>query len=227
MELLIARPDFDVEKLAALLELEARFRAERAAEAFADALTAFQSEVPMVLKGRQTISTDKFEGYNFASYDDVMRAARPLLTKFKIVPTFTFPSFTEGRMTGTCRIRVGTHFEETTAELPVPTMKVCETQKFAAAISYLKRYLLCAALNIVTSNEDNDAATQFESVTEAEAFRLNELITEKQVSPPLFLNWVSTKAKARIERLDDVPRSVLAEAMDFLARKKAPTGGAK
>ena len=203
----------DPDKLKALMELSNQWNRDRAAEAFAQALTAFQAECPTVFKSRKTTSTDKFEGYTFASFDDIMYEASPLLAKHKIVVTFS----TEPAQNGLkiiCRVRVGTHFEDSNLTIPIPNMKVNDTQKFGAAVSYAKRYALCAALNIIVTDEDDDATKQWHYVNEDQIREMNVLIEEKAVDLSKFLAW------AQIERLDLMPQDLFPKAIDALRRSK-------
>ncbi len=205
----------DPEQLSKLLDLEERWQRNQAANAFAAAITGFQSECPMVRKGRQAQFSGK-DAYKFASFDDVMRVARPLLSKYAIVVTFTTATSEKG-MVVTCRIRVGTHCEETSLDMPIPEMRVNDTQKAGAALSYLKRYALCAALNIVVTDEDDDASQQFDTVDSTDVEQLNILIEEKGVDLARFLKY------ANVERLDLIPKSEMPKLLDMLKRKKAVT----
>jgi len=204
--------NIDPDQLGKLLSLEERWNKNRAAEAFAVAITGFQGECPQVFKSRETTGGNM--RYSFASFDDVMRVAGPLLAKHGIVVTFSTEPAERG-MKISCRVRVGTHSEESTLTMPIPEMKVNDTQRFGAAVSYLKRYALCAALNIVVTSEDNDAAQQFEYITEAQAAELLALIDEKGADMKRFLAW------CQLERLAYMPQAFFGKAIATLKQKKA------
>ncbi len=201
-----------LEKLTTLVE---RWQANLDKRVFASAVTGFQSECPTVFKGRSAKFGDK-AAYSFASYDDIHRIIRPLLSKFGIAITFSMDPAEKG-MKVVCRVRVGAHCEETTLTMPIPEMKVNDTQKFGAAVSYLKRYALCAALNVVVTDEDDDAARQFDVVDSTDVETLNILIEEKGVDLARFLKY------AGVERLDLIPKSDMPKLTDMLRRKKAVT----
>ena len=209
----------DPDHLKSLMDLVNEHNRNRAAEAFAAALTAFQSQCPTVFKGRKTTSSDKFEGYTFASFDDIMREASPILALNKIVVTFTTEP-AEAGLRIVCRVRVGTHYEDSTLTIPIPAMKVNDTQKFGAAVSYAKRYAMCAALNIVVTDEDNDAADQFQNVKEEQVVEMDLLIADKTIDLARFLAWVAEATKTTVERLDQIPASFYPKAMDALRRYK-------
>ncbi len=200
----------DPEQLSKLLDLQERWERNRAADSFAAALTTFQAQMPVVKKA-QTAKVKDWS-YTFASYDDVMRAAAPILAQCKLAISFsTEPA--QGALKVTCRVRHGIHFEEHSLTVPIPDMRVSDTQKFGAALSYAKRYAVCAALNIVVSDEDDDAASQLDSVNAKEAAILKALVVEKKADLGRFLKW------ANVESIQDMPRSMYAKAVDMLRRK--------
>jgi hypothetical protein len=119
-----------------------------------------------------------------------------------------------------CCIRVGAHYQDHHFTTPVPAdLKVNDTQKMGAALSYAKRYVLCAALNIVVTDEDNDAASLMDLIGDPEIEQLNTLIYEKNVDLRRFLDW------AGVESLDKMPRAKFDKALDMLKRKKSNGGG--
>jgi hypothetical protein len=229
----------DPEKLGKLMDLAERWERNKAAQEFALAISGFQEECPTVFKNRTATVPGKFE-YHYAGYDDVMRAAHPLLAKHKIALTFTSDVVSvaplpqaerQGRATGegtnagikiTCRVRVGTHFEDHTLTLPIPAGVVNDTQRYGMALSYAKRYCMCAALNIVcTDDEDDDAASMVEFVEPAQIAQLKRLIDEKGVDLGRFLAW------ANVDGLDKICKKEYAKCIDMLQRKKAGQPAAK
>lgn len=203
----------DISTLERLFALQERHEQNEAARAFAAAISAFQAEVPIVLKSRTAKIDDKWS-YQFASYDDIMRQVSPLLAKHEIVVTFSTDQIPQVGIKTTCRVRVGTHFEDHTLTVPIPQMKVNATQQFGAALAYAKRYALCAALNIVVSDEDDDAARLLDNVDEEEVAAMRQLIVEKQVDEVRFLKW------AEADALEQIPKAMFPKAMDMLRRKK-------
>lgn len=180
-----------------LFDLAERWEANRAAESFGIAIAKFQAKCPVVHRSRQAKGRGNFEGYSYASYDDVMRAVSPLLEECGLALSFSSEQV-NGQLKVTCRVRHGIHYEDHTLQLPVPDMRVNETQKFGAALSYAKRYALCAALNIVVSDEDNDAAGMMETVTEEQIATLNELIESTDTDIKRFLKWLAVDSLAEI-----------------------------
>lgn len=207
--------------LNALLDFAERVKKDAAAEAFAKALAGFQSEIPHILKERSV----SFKGgvgtmYKFASYDDIKRVIGPYQKKWGIVTTFTAPTFANQLLVGTIRVRVGTHYEDTTLPIPIPQgMNTNKAQDFGGAIKYLQRYLFCAALDIVTTDEDDDGAGLDDFISGEEVATINAAIeaAEKAGHPfklAKFLGWLN------VESLDKLTRKDLPKALDELKRAK-------
>lgn len=211
--------------LSQFMTLQERYERNESAKAFADAIAGFQSECPMVFKSREVLNKDGRKMYSFASYEDIMHTIRDLLRKWQIVVTFTIEQ-PDQLMKGTVRIRVGTHFEDSTLSVPVPKgMNTNATQDFGMAVSYLKRYLLCAALNIVVTGEDNDARSLLHKITPEQIEQINlafERCESKgiKVDRKKFLDWNSAIAKMPIEDLSDIPSAQFDRLMDFLNKKE-------
>jgi len=207
-------------KLEKLMGLHERWEASRAAEAFGNALAAFQSECGPVFKSRSA-KTDKF-GYKFASLDDVMEIAGPILAKNKISISFdtehkeiSSDNKKDHFLTVICRIRVGSYFEDHKFTSPVPSsLRASEPQQYGAALQYLKRYCLCAALNIVTTDKDTDAASVVEFVSQGNVEQMKRIIEEANVDIGRFLAW------AQIDSLEQMAAKDFPKAMDLLNRKR-------
>jgi hypothetical protein len=201
-----------IERLSALAE---RWQDRKAQEEFAAALAKFQTLCPTVFKGRATKEGAGGFGYKFASFDDIMREAGPILSECGISVGFdTSHDLEKGMLTVTCRIRVGGHFEDRTFSCPVASsLKVSEAQKFGSALSYAKRYCFCAAMNIVVTDEDDDGTGTFEYIDETQVETLNTLIAEKNANFKKFLEW------AQIPELSKMLKSNYAKAIDMLRRK--------
>lgn len=147
----------DVESMKALFDLKRQYDRDRAAEAFAEAVKRFQSKMPAVEKRQSVPGNDGKTRYTFASHEDIMAIAQPILDACNIAVTFSV-DFTDKHMKTTCHVRVGTHVESTTVPLGIPDIpKANDAQKAGAAISYGRRYAMIAALNIRVKGEDRDA----------------------------------------------------------------------
>jgi hypothetical protein len=217
-----ANPATDPDKIEKLMGLVERWEARQAEKAYGDALAKFQGLCPTVFKRRQAGDDDPNRKgglkYTFASFDDVMREASPILAECGISVTFDTEHTVTGEgdaklgtITIKCRVRVGGHFEDHKFTAPVPAgLRVSDTQVYGAGLSYLKRYALCAALNIVVTDEDTDAAGLMEYLTAEQVKELERLIAERAArsntdlkeATAAFLRLAQAESLSRIIRRD-------------------------
>jgi hypothetical protein len=227
------------EQLAKLLDLQERWQATQAAEAFAAALIGFQSECPMIAKRRDVKSKDGTTKYCFAGYEDIFRVVRPLLVKYKIVHSFSSPVAAEGVYVLVCHLQVGSHRQDRPFTTKAPNLVelakaiYCnEAQAAGAWNSYTKRYAFCQALGIVVCDEDTDAGPDpFRTLDRKQILALNGLIeqVEKLRKEPFnftgFLEWLMPG----LETLDNCPADKFSLAEKELNRliAKLQKGGKK
>jgi hypothetical protein len=211
----------DPGQLEKLIDLQERVQRNQAEQKFAEALAGFQQECPMVFKRRQVKNRDGTPRYVYASYDDIKSVTRPIESKWGISTSFDIKQG-DGALIGTCRVRVGTHYEDHSfvVEIPKAGQGMNEPQTYGNTMSYLKRYLYCASLDIVVTDEDNDATDLMDLVNEVEALELQELIQEKHVEFKRFMEWASKSIGKDIEKLDQMPKGFFAKAKDMLRRKQ-------
>ena len=203
----------DPDQLGKLLDLQERYERNRAAEAFGAAIARFQRDCPPITKSRKVDAGPM--RYRFASYDDVMKHAGPLLAECGIAVSFSTETTDRG-LRATCRVRVGIHAEDYTLEVPIPDMRVNDTQKYGAALSYVKRYALCAALNIVVTDEDNDATGLGKLVSAEQIAEIKRLVEKTDTDHGRFLKW------AGVASLDAMTVPKYHEAVAYLERKLPP-----
>lgn len=191
------------DKLGKLMELQERWQRNEDAKAFAVSLSTFQAKCPQITK-RRTMDLGGGKGPTYASLDDIMREVSGLLQECGLAVTFSASITDGGMMKAVCKLHCGSHVQESEITLPVPSaMRVNDTQKMGAALSYAKRYALCAALNIVVTDEDNDGANlaasgEMELVTGAQAAELADMIKAKKLSLEKLCEW------AGVTTLDDL-----------------------
>lgn len=189
----------------AILDFIERVKKTEAAEKFAVALAKFQAECPQILKERMVKTRDGGKLYNFASFDDIMKAIGPLLKECGIAVTFSVaPTMTGNLLVGTCFVRVGSHCVETT--LPIPIAKGINTndaQNFGGTMTYLKRYLLCAALNIVVTDELEKDTDGVLFVNEEQVAMIKDLLKscENAGNAVNFDRWLNVYKAERIETI--------------------------
>lgn len=209
----------DVAKLEKLMDLQRQWKQDQAADDFAEAMALFQDECPAVIKSRSASFGGK-SAYTFASLDDIMHAIRPLLSKHGLTVSFS-ADIRDGMIRVVCKVRRGRHVEESETTLPVPSdMRVNDTQKMGAAMSYAKRYALCAALNItVTDRDDDGAGLTDKTITDEQAITLSEMcdgLPEGTLDG--MLAWLG------VASVYNIPASRFGECKALLKKKRQKAG---
>ncbi len=148
----------DVGTMERLLAMRNQIKAEQAKEAFDRALAKFQAECPPIRKDKAV--NDKFGKlrYKYAPLDTIVAQVKGHLQKNGFSYT-TDALVEEGWVTAVCKVthELG-HSEVSNFKVPVDKDSYMSApQKFAAALTFAKRYAFCNAFGILTGDEDNDA----------------------------------------------------------------------
>lgn len=212
-----------VKDLGELVALARQAKIDKAAEDFAQAMTDFQARCPVIVKDR-TATIPGRDGkagfqYKYSGLDDIMKQIRPILAETGLVVTFTTRPIvvSDKALTTsidcTCRIRKGTHFEETNVSVPIPAAVVNDAQRMGQAISYAKRYSLCAALNIVVTDEDDDAQGLLDTISEAQVEEIKAMSKAKGKTDKAMQNWLG------VAKLGDISQRDFPRVIDYLRRQ--------
>lgn len=161
------RPDLDVAKLDALLKMQERIRDRVNKEAFDAALARMQPELPVIdRKGRIEVrkkdahgerTGDVQQSTQYAKWEDIVEGITAILGKHGFGLRFKPSNTDKGliRVEGT--LSGHGHREEAAIELQHDsTGSKNPVQSIASSISYGKRMVGCALLNIVTRGDDDD-----------------------------------------------------------------------
>lgn len=227
---------YSPESLNALVDLKHKLDDRAAAKEFNAALVRFRGEAPAIVK-RRGVSLDRgrSEAYRYAALEDIEDAVGPVLLRHGFTYTYTesVASTTKpGWMRTTCRVTHSAgHSVETSVELPIPDMRVNETQRAGAAMSYGRRYSLCSALGLRIVGEDDDGRSlhasdeavnrTVDAIDWKQAVEIDELIESTGADKRKFLAWASAQAGREISSTHDLPQSCFAQAMSLLSQKKA------
>lgn len=165
LEYLALRPEIDVGKLQALLDVQERVLGQRKEIAFTEAFSALAAELPRVRKTGHAHVVTKSGGkmaYSYAKWDDMDAALRPLLIKHGFSLSFATAC---GPRPGTVVVRgVLAHREgaSRTGEMELPfdaSGGKNPVQGVGSALSYGRRYVAVMLLNIVVEDDDDDAGS--------------------------------------------------------------------
>jgi len=150
----LTNPDVDPTKAAAMFNLMNQMEdRERQAEFNRDKAAALRA-MPVIFKG------GKSDKHRYAKFEDMHRAALPVLTRFRLSIDFRLGS--EGQLVTVQPIlRHENGFIEEGAVMKGPADTGpgrSPIQSLGSASSYLKRYTMKGMLNIIEDGEDNDGA---------------------------------------------------------------------
>lgn len=132
----------------------------------AAALAAFQAEVPTIRKGNTaTVASQKGSyQYAYADLSDVTEKALPLLGKhglaFTSKPTLTFAIGGEQTFVMEYALRHAASDESIEGMYPLPDPQAVSPQALGSALTYARRYCLCAVTGVAPGGDDDDAHAQ-------------------------------------------------------------------
>jgi len=203
----------DADQLGKLMDLQERYEAGRAARAFSAALAGFQAVCPIIHKNRQA------DRYVYATFDEIMRTIKPHLATAGLSVRFSTEMTGEGVITAICTVshRDG-HSEISQFAAPVDTqMRVNNTQKMGSANSYAKRYALLNALNLSTSEQEDDdgAAAGTITITDDQVAQLNEQFKSLKIKQSKFLEILGT------DKIENVPAAKWDQAQRMVDAKRS------
>lgn len=199
LEKLAANPEFEVAKLQAMLDMQKEIMRINAENSFNQAMARLQSKIPQIHKGK------KGHTNNYATYEDIDFVVRPLMS----AEGFSASYSTEPRQTGGCFVvctlrHVDGHKEVSKVEMALDGGKAMNNlQGMGSSMSYGKRYALCNALNIVTTDEDDDGAKGggIKYITNEQAVDIDlkiRALPDAKEYLPKFLNYMKTSSLTEI-----------------------------
>ncbi len=122
-------------------------------ESLAAALAAAQAEITDPVKDK-TAKAGSYS-YKYTDIAGVLEVVRPVLSKHGIAVHQGFDPTTDGRgMLLTTTLMHGT--DSITSRLPIPRHD--DMQKLGSAITYARRYALCAAVGVAADSDDDGAS---------------------------------------------------------------------
>lgn len=219
----------DPAALRELLAVKEQWEASEARKTYNLAVSDFQRQCPIIEK------TDKGYSANYARLDRIWRTIRPLLTGLGLSVTWNICEMRDGlcHVEGRLAHRDG-HGEKLVMDMPLPD-KVRNAQgkdvqnnaqQMGSASTYAKRYAMCAALGIVTGEDDDGLAASALFVTGEQAKAVAEKVDVCRMLPdfdePTFWKWAgaSCAEELKANRFNDVMA-----ALDRKLKPKAKAGG--
>lgn len=208
----------DPDQLGKLMDLQERWEASRASEAFAAAMMAAQAEMPVVVKDKLNTHTNS----KYASLEAVQRGVKAIALKHGLSVSFgedDCPRQGWVRVVASVR-HISGHVEKYHRDGPVDNVGAkgaptkTELHGVASTVTYMTRQLLFGIFSITVADQDNDGNRAGGAVITAEQkTRLHELLTQTKSNIPMFLQW------AGVDELALVPAKKFKDAERMLLRK--------
>lgn len=175
-----ADPQCDIEKMERLMAMHERMQERNAETEFNAAMAAMQSEMPSIAE-RGEIKVQGQVRSNYATFEDINDIVKPIMQQFGFAVSFRVETTAGGMsVTGILMHRAG-HREKTTMLLPLDTSgSKNAVQAVGSSVSYGKRYVMSALLNLTTRGEDDDghAAVPVSTITDAQAKAMRGLLSK-------------------------------------------------
>ena len=159
-------PNFDVEKLRALNDLQNSVEDRQAKRLFQEAFVRLQADLPVVHRDG-SLEYEKVKGNpatkytvaKFARYEDIAKAIQPILGQHGFSVSFDVQQRDGGGLLVSCNLGHEAGHVQPGPQIPVPldtSGGKNDVQAYGSALSYGKRYGLFAVLNIITEGDDDD-----------------------------------------------------------------------
>jgi len=212
----------DVEKMRALLEMHEHVLERNAEAAFNAAFAEMQSTLPEIDERGQIKVAGQVRS-RYALFEDINKVAKPILKQYGFAVMFKTPETDKGvRVEGVLMHQAG-HRESTAITLEADTSgSKNSVQSIGSSVSYAKRYILCALLNITTRGEDDDgfkAATQV--IDEKQLADLKALADEAKKDGESAADVLAGLCKYyKIDKAENLPASLFKGAVTALQKRK-------
>ena len=216
IERLATDPRVDVDKLERLMLLQERILARNAKSAYNAALAEMQQKLPTITERGEIRIHDKVQS-KFARFEDIVEAITPILGAHGFALSFRIGRDTDRQtVTGILSHREG-HQEETTISLPVDASgSKNSVQSVGSSMSYGRRYVTQALLNLVSSGEDDDGEGGNDGLISADQkLELVALMQETGADTGKYLKYLN------VESLDQIKAANFGRAKSALEAKRA------
>ena len=156
IEQVCLNPNMDVEKLERMLDMQERVLDRQAEQSFQIAMADMQAELPAIERNGEISIRGQVQS-RFAKFEDINKAVLPILQKHGFSITF---ETNQGQgfvsVIGVLRHKDG-HKMSTMLQIPLDTSgSKNAVQAVGSSVSYGKRYVMSALLNITTTDDDDD-----------------------------------------------------------------------
>lgn len=210
----------DLDRIQKLMDLQDRWQAAQAREAYVTAVAGFKSEPAKILKSKK-VNIPGGAQFSHATLADVCDGVVANLSKYGLSHSYVLNQMENGWVEVTCVIthKAG-HSERTTLRAPPDESgKKNSIQQIASTVSYLERYTLVAALGLAAKDMDDDGRggkKQQETLSDEQVANLEALLTEVGTNKINFLGW------ARVASLNDILACNYTACVKAIEQKRKP-----
>jgi hypothetical protein len=231
-------PTVDVAKLSALLEMQERMEVRQGVVAFNRAFHAMEPHLPRVKKNGEVFypvnknqpDGPKRHAFNYAKWEDVDDAIRPLLREYGFHLAFntTQRPGDGGGVIVTGRLcHVDGHEEVASFALPLDTSGgKSNLQGYGSSTSFGQRYCAKLLLNIVFEDEDDDGQRGGERfVTDDQAAELRDLLGQAGRQEGPFLDRLFSGSVRSMDEVDPGAFVVVKNSLLMIIHQKTTKQG--
>lgn len=208
-------PSVDIDKMERLMAMHERMLARQAKAAYSAALAEVQPKLPIIGERGAIKHNDRLIS-KYALWEDVVEAITPILSQHGFALSFRIGRDGDRQIIkGILSHRDG-HSEETEMSLPLDTSgSKNAVQGVGSTVSYGKRYVTQALLNLVSSGDDDDGRGAGNGLITAEQkAELVALMQETGANTEGFLKYM------RVAALDDIRADNFGKAKTALEAKR-------
>lgn len=207
----------DLDKLEKLMELERRWKADRAREAYVVAMAAFRAEAIEIVKNKGV----RYEGelkYRYATLADILAIVVPRLSAHGL--SHRWETKQDGNViTVTCIVTHEQGHSESTclSSPPDPSGGKNGIQAIGSTTAYLQRYTFMAIAGLAAKDGDDDGVgSEPPAVISADqATLIRDKIAEAKENAAVFLRWL------KVEKVEEIRAKDYTRAVQHLDKKIA------
>ncbi len=154
----------DIASIEKLMELYERWEKNAARKSFYDAMSGFQSKIPVIGKKAKVKFTQNdgvsVTEWNYAKIEHIVEGIKPFLKRNKLSYRYEQTIGEKQLITVTCIVTHSDGHEERNmlSGYPDQSGKKNSIQQMSSTVQYLRRYTLTGSFGITTADEDNDGA---------------------------------------------------------------------
>lgn len=195
-----------IDVLMQLMDLQDRYDAKQAKNAYTEAMAEFKKNPPEILK-RKLVSFENRTGqkteYRHAEIGDVCDAVVAALGRSGFSHGWKITQ--DAKIEVTCIIthRLGHSESVTMKSAPDNSGGKNDIQAVASTVTYLERYTLLAAVGLATNSMDDDGrGSELKTITEEQEIKLRDLAEDVEADMPKFLAYMKVGALSGIAAKD-------------------------